>query len=235
MKMSNDKITLSILIPAYKEEENLKVLLPRLKEITASLPFSSETIIIDQIKSQDGTKEICMENDVKYLNRQGDNLYSSAVKTGIRYAKGDLILFMDADGSHSPEFITNLVREIDHFDVVIASRYVEGGDTENNRFLIILSWFVNFLYSKMLNIKCKDVSNSFKLYRASLLKSLTLNAKNFDIIEEIMYKICKFHRDVKIKEIPFCFQKRLFGTSKRNLWAFAISYLLTLFRLRFGK
>ena len=229
------EIEISVCIPAYKEEENLKVLLPRIKAVLDSVPFASEVLIIDQMIPQDNTKDVCMLYGVTYLNREGDNLYHSAVKTGINYANGKYILFMDADGSHAPEFIGEMINERETNDVVIASRYVEGGSTENKKILILLSWIVNKLYSKVLKIKCKDVSNSFKLYRAELLKDLKLYSKNFDIIEEIMYKIFKNNPNVKVKEIPFCFKKRMFGNSKRNLVAFSISYVFTLLRLRFGK
>lgn len=225
---------LTVVIPAYREEENLKVLLPRLTKSLKSGNIDYEVLIVDTEAPMDNAASICSENGVTYINRTGGNDYGDAIRTGIRAAKGKYILFMDADGSHSPEFITELLPYRYDFDVVIASRYVKGGDTENPKILIYMSWVLNLSYALILNIKCKDVSNSFKLYKSDQLKSLNLYCHNFDIVEEILYKLNKKY-PIKIKEIPFTFKKRLFGESKRNLPLFMLTYLYTLMKLRFGK
>lgn len=226
---------LCVVIPAYLEEENLRLLLPRLRQVLGSLGVRHEVLVVDAHEPLDNTKDVCDEFNARYLNRSGGNLFGDAIKTGIRETYGEYTIFMDGDGSHSPEFIRNLYGGLEDNDIVIASRYVEGGSTDNTRILIVMSHMVNLLYSLILNLKCKDVSNSFKIYRTSLLKGLTLRCDNFDIVEEILFKIKKSHRDVKIKEIPFAFKKRMFGHTKRNLFAFMFSFLITLIRLRFGK
>jgi dolichol-phosphate mannosyltransferase len=63
--------------------------------------------------------------------------------------------------------------------------------TDNNRILILMSWVVNIVYSIVLNLRCKDVSNSFKLYRGDLLRNLNLYCNNFDIVEELLFKLKK--------------------------------------------
>jgi dolichol-phosphate mannosyltransferase len=140
---------------------------------------------------------------------------------------------MDADGSHPPEFIKNLWAESQDNDVVIASRYIDGGATDNNLTLVMMSLLVNRIYSLVLNLKCKDVSNSFKLYRASHLKRLHLVSNNFDIVEEILFKLKRSSPSTRILEIPFTFKKRMFGNTKRNLFLFTLSFIFTLIRLRF--
>jgi dolichol-phosphate mannosyltransferase len=139
---------------------------------------------------------------------------------------------MDADGSHAPEFIHNLWAERGKYDIVIASRYVEGGYTENSAPLRLMSRVLNWTYSLILNLPYKDVSNSFKLYRGSLLKGLKLRCDNFDIVEEILYKIVRLNPGLPVKEIPFSFKKRMFGETKRSLLLFIFTYLVTMIRLR---
>ena len=95
-----------------------------------------------------------------------------------------------------------------------------------------MSKVLNISYSIVLGIKCKDISNSFKLYQTNDLKSITLKCNEFDIVEEIIFKINKA-RKIALKEIPFNFQKRNFGKSKRNLIVFIFKYLITLIKLRF--
>lgn len=231
--MSN--LDLSIILPAFLEEENLRLLLPRLKATLDSISETSEIVIVDTVKALDNTEDVCREYQVKYFNREKGNTYGDAIRTGIKKAQGRKIIFMDADGSHSPEFIPKLVEFKDSYDIIIASRYVDGGFTENSKVLIIMSRILNFSYSAFLNINCKDVSNSFKLYDAGLIKKLNLHCNNFDIVEEILYKISKNNKNIQIKEIPYTFKARIFGKTKRNLVIFIITYIFTMLKLKFGK
>ena len=232
--MSNN-IKVSVIIPSYLEEENLRIIIPRLKDEMQKIDSDYEILIVDTMRAMDHTEDVCKDKNIIYLNRKKGNNYGDAVRTGIDNANGEYIIFMDADGSHSPEFISKLYAYKDEYDVVIASRYIDGGATDNNRILIIMSWLVNVIYSMILNLKCKDVSNSFKLYRGALLKKLNLYCNNFDIVEEILFKLKKINKSLKIKEVPFSFKKRMFGQTKRNLFLFMVSYIFTLLKLRFGK
>jgi dolichol-phosphate mannosyltransferase len=228
-----DNIKLSLIMPCYLEEENLRLLLPRLiKELTMiGDPF--EILIIDTMQTLDNTKEVCKANNVTYIPRETGNNYGDAIRTGIKYAKGEYTIFMDADGSHSPEFVHNLYKYKNECDVVIASRYITGGSTDNSRFLILMSYITNITYSRVLNLPYKDISNSFKLYKTRYLKGLALKCKNFDIVEEILYKIKKDHREINVLEIPYSFKERMFGHTKRNLFFFILTYIFTIIRLRF--
>ena len=229
----NSDLVISVVIPAYQEEENLRIILPRLKQTLSTLPFGSEIIVVDTMQEMDNAKEVCTLHGADYVNREQGNNYGDAIRTGIKIAKGKYTICMDADGSHTPEFIHKLIEHRDEFDVVIASRYIDGGTTDNSKILIFMSLVVNIVYSVFLGIKCKDVSNSFKLYQAEQLKSLHLKCANFDIVEEILFKLVKAKKTLKIKEVPFYFKKRMFGHTKRNLVAFMFSYLFTIIKLKF--
>lgn len=232
--MAND-VGLSVVLPAYMEEENLRLLLPRLKTIITEIDVSGEIIVIDTLFPKDNTREVCELNGVRYVNRQGGDSYGAAIRTGIEKALGDFVVFMDADGSHPPEFIRKLWNERNCADVICASRYIDGGDTDNSRVLVFMSFVVNVVYSIVLGLKCKDISNSFKLYRGTMIKSLKLQCNHFDIVEEMLYKLKKNNRELRIKELPFSFKRRMFGTTKRNLLVFVFSFAVTLLRLRFGR
>lgn len=226
---------LSVILPAYSEEENLRLLIPRIRHACEELSQDHEILVIDTMAPTDGTPELCQEEGIRYLNRTGGNLYGDAIRTGIAAASGRHVIFMDADGSHPPHFLNDLFRERHRADIVVASRYVEGGFTENNAVLIWMSWIVNVGYRVVLGLKCKDVSNSFKLYPGAALRNVQLRCNNFDIVEEILYKIMRQNPRFRIKEVPFSFKKRMFGQTKRNLVSFIFSYVVTLFRLRFGR
>lgn len=226
---------LSVVIPAYHEEENLRVLLPRLNATLSGAHLAHEVLVIDTQAPLDNTREVCEQWQVRYVPRRGSNMFGDAIRTGLAEARGEWILFMDADGSHTPEFIPKMLELRASSDVVIASRYVPGGYTENSRILVLMSHVVNIVYRVVLGLRCKDVSNNFKLYRASLLQGLELRCNNFDVVEELLYKLCRRHPAVRIAEVPFSFKKRMFGKTKRNLFVFMLSYVFTLLRLRFSK
>lgn len=227
-------VDLSIIIPSYMEEQNLRLLAPRIISTLDKTDLKCEVLIIDTQTPLDSTKNLCLDFNLSYLPREDDNSYGSAVRTGIRKSLGDYVVFMDADGSHNPEFILELLKYKKEYDVVIASRYIDGGNTENSPILILMSKIVNIGFSIVLNIKCKDISNSFKLYNGKMLRDLNLRCHNFDIVEEILYKLIRNSKNsVEIKEIPFTFKQRMFGLTKRNLFKFVITYFYTLIKLRF--
>lgn len=230
----NQAITLSVVLPSYLEEENLRLLLPRLKHALEHLGVSHEIIVVDTHKPLDATELACQELQVGYVARQPANFFGDAVRTGIATARGQWIIFMDADGSHNPEFVASLWAHSASSDIVIASRYVAGGFTENSASLVLMSRVLNMTYRWVLGLKVKDVSNSYKLYRGELLRELKLHCSNFDIVEEILFKIRRKHPQVRMTEVPFTFKKRMFGETKRNLFLFLFSYLVTIIRLRFS-
>jgi len=221
---------LSVVLPCYLEEENLRVLLPRLVVVLEGQ--DAEVIVVDTVEARDGTPAVCAEHGVGYVNRQGGDAFGNAVRTGIREAKGAWVLFMDADGSHDPEFIPRLLGARDRADVVVASRYVEGGALENPWHLRAMSRALNATYGLVLGIRCRDISNSFKLYRGDWLRELDLKSDNFDVIEEILFRMGRRHPGMRIVELPFTFRKRLHGQTKRDLVRFVVTYLVTLARLR---
>ena len=224
---------ISVVMPAYQEEENLRLLLPRMIEELVNLAEPWEVLVVDTMIPLDATKDVCDKNQIRCVPRQGGNNYGDAVRTCIQEARGDFVILMDADGSHSPNWIPKLYAHRNRHDVVIASRYIEKGFTENNWALVMMSRALNWTYSFVLNIKCKDVSNSFRLYRRDQIQKLSLKCQHFDIVEEILIKLSRQNHTLSIHEVPFTFKQRMFGKTKRNLFLFILTYLITLLRLRF--
>lgn len=227
---------LSVVIPAYREEANLKELLPRLSTVLAALDVSSEVIVVVERDASGATMNLYESNGARPVRRVPDDLFGDAIRTGLATVQASRwVIVMDADGSHAPETIPRLLAEASadsSVDVVIASRYVSGGSTENPLPLIVMSRVLNALYAVVLGLKCRDVSTNFKLYRAPLLGGIQLRCKNFDVVEEILVRLRSQKRDLCIVEIPDAFLQRVHGESHRRLGVFVVSYLLTLARLR---
>lgn len=226
------ELELSVVLPSYLEEENLRLLLPRLHHVLRRGGEPFEIVVVDTPTPLDQTREACEEHGARYLPRVGGETYGDAIRTGIAAAKGRRVLLMDADGSHAPEFIPHLLAERDRADVVIASRYIAGGRSENSLPLRWMSIVLNLSYAWILGLRCKDVSNSFKLYDGAKIRALKLKCDNFDIVEEILFKLARATPGLRIVEVPFTFKKRMFGETKRDLIAFIFTYLYTIIKLR---
>lgn len=219
---------LSVVLPAFEEAENLAWFLPRLRGVLGDLGVRHEILVIDTSIPRDDTPGTCREQGVGYFNREGGDLYSHAVKTGIARSRGRWVVMMDCDGSHDPEVIPRLWAQRVRANLVVASRYVRGGHTENPAILVGLSLLVNLAFRWVLRLRCRDVSNSFRLYEGEELRALRLECSNFDIVEEILIKLSFGRPGFSVREIPFTFGRRRAGRTKRDLVAFALSYLSTL-------
>ena len=181
----------------------------------------------------DDTYEVCKNNNAVYIKRENGNSYGDAIRTGITKSKGKYILIMDADGSHEPKSICKLYNKTNEdYDLVIGSRYIKGGKTDNNFILKLMSWLLNVTYKFIFNLKVNDCSNSFRLYKSEKLKKLNLVCNNFDIVEEILIKLFKYNKNILVSEVPNHFKKRDEGVSKRDLIKFVFSYINTIKRLK---
>ncbi len=219
-------------MPAYREAESLRTLLPVLVPAVIALSSSSEIIVADSLTPLDDTAEVCAANGVTCIPRTGGNLYGDAVRTGIQRSRGRYVLLMDSDGSHNPAELDKLWQRRGTADVIIGSRYVPGGNTENPAVLILMSRVLNLAYKFAFRLPVADVSNSLRLYRGDQLRPLHLVSNNFDIVEEILIRLVAGDCHASTAEVPVTFEQRKAGVSKRNLPAFMLSYFSSMAKMR---
>lgn len=224
---------ISVILPAYREADNLRKILPYLKRNLDRLEVPYEVLVIDTMEPLDNAKEVCDKNNVRYVPRKNGNYYGDAIRTGFGEAKGKYIVVMDADGSHDARYIRRFYSRITKgkWNLIIGSRYCRGGSSDNNLVQKFMSWMLNFIYCIIFGLRVKDVSNSFRMYTGDMVRRLELECDNFDIVEEILIKMSVLSPELRILEVPISFHKRQFGESKRNLVQFIISYLSTIKKL----
>src|SRR5665647_931467 len=134
---------ISVVLLAYKEAENLKILLPKIVESLQRTGTDFEIILIDAETPLDETPEICSQYCIRYYNQEEAH-YAGAFRTGIKYATKERTLVLDCDGSHNPEAIAGIYRKsLEGYDLVIGSRYCKGGKTNDSA--------ASFMMSKVLN------------------------------------------------------------------------------------
>lgn len=217
---------------AYHEEENLKVLIPKIREAMALTGVPYEIEVIDTETPTDGTPEFCRKWGVRYYSQEEPG-FGGAFRTAIKYVDYELFLILDSDGSHDPRYIPAMYRKYveDRCDLVIGSRYVRGGKTCDSISSVIMSRILNGLYRPCLGIKARDISTDYRLYDAAQLKQVQLENVYFDVLQEVLMKLKLNNPHFRIGEVPITFEKRMYGESKRNLIPFIISYIKTLAKL----
>jgi dolichol-phosphate mannosyltransferase len=136
---------------------------------------------------------------------------------------------MDADLSHPAQFVEELWNRRNEADVLIASRYVDGGSAEMTLTRCALSRILNSTFGLLLALPFRDLSSGFRLYKRDAVATLDLCSRDFDVLEEILIKL--FVNKYVIREVPFHYKPRGTGRSHARLLKFGWAYLRTLVRM----
>ena len=225
---------LSVVLPAYGELENLRGLIPSIRLVTQQVCRSEILVVLPTVTESSEIREIEMLG-ARVIIRSPSDSFGDALRSGFLAvgSTSNYVITMDADGSHDPSRIPEMMAVSDQADVVVASRYIRGGKTDNSFFLRTMSQALNLAFRITLQIKCRDVSTNFKRYRASDIRELEVTSRDFDVVEEILFRIkIKHGKEFVVAEVPDHFRERQFGTTKRKLGPFVISYITTLIKLR---
>lgn len=223
---------LSIIVPTYNERENLKELVER---IFNSLKGSKFELIIVDDNSPDGTGKLADKlaserKNMTVVHRQGKLGLGTAVLDGVKVADGEVIGVMDADLQHPPELLkTMLEKAEDGADIVIASRYIEGGKTEGwSFFRKAVSKGATWLSHLSLpqTKKVKDTQSGYFLFKRQVIENVPIDVKGFKLLVEILAK----GKYKKVVEVPYTFKIRKAGKSKLGSMQI-LSYVKQLLRL----
>lgn len=226
---------ISLVIPTFNEAENIPIIVDTIFNILKHKGLDGEVIIVDD-DSPDGTWEIAESlktvYNVKVLRRLDKRGLSSAVIDGFKMASGDIIGVMDADMSHPPEKIPELLEPIisNKSDIVIGSRYVEGGRIENWPLGRKLSSRIATLAVRGLT-RVRDPMSGFFFFRQGVIEGIELSSKGFKIGLQIIVK-GKYNNTT---EVPINFRDRKHGHSKLGFSVVLYDLLLVskLYLMRF--
>ena len=227
---------LSIIIPVYNEEKSILEVIKKVKEVKLN-NIIKEIIIVDDF-STDNTKKILSElkdSSLKIFFHQKNIGKGAAVRTGLKYTTGDIIIIQDADQEYNPEEYEKLLKPI----IENKTKVVYGSRTEairkNLKKMYKLHYFGNLFLTIMTNIlygaKITDMETGYKMFRKEVIEKMNLKAKRFDFEPEITAKILK--RGYKITEIPIYFVGRKFNEGKKITWKDGIKALYYLIKYRF--
>ena len=194
---------LSILIPAFNEEQTIKPILDVLKDLSLDYPLEKEVIVVND-SSTDRTREI-IENyivsnpdfPVFLYNHQFNQGKGAALHKAIELATGDLIVIQDADLEYDPNEYNILLKPMmsGRADVVYGSRFMGG-----NAHRVLFFWhtignkFLTNLNNAFTNLNLTDMETCYKLFKADILKGLDLKEKRFGFEPEVTAKICRIQK-----------------------------------------
>ena len=228
-----------IIIPTYNEKDNIDKII---NEIFLQSIDNLEILIVDD-NSIDGTKEILdklkSQNKINLIERSSKQGLASAYIEGFKYAiehNFDFIIQMDADFSHNPKYLNEIISNLKTYDVVIASRNIKGGNTKGWSLFrnLISKWGSNYA-RLILNCTINDLTGGFNGWKHETLKKINLDkiiSKGYLFQVEMKYKAYK--SKAKIIEIPIIFEQRKHGKSKMSLAIFFEAFF-NVIKIRFDK
>jgi dolichol-phosphate mannosyltransferase len=210
-----------VIMPTYNERPNLEAIAGRVR---AALP-EADLLVVDD-NSPDGTGDIAdklAETDphVQAMHRTGKAGLGKAYIAGFSWALEhgyDVIVEMDADGSHQPEHLPTLVGALARADLAIGSRWVRGGKVVNwPKSREVLSRGANIYTRLMLGLGVRDATAGFRAYRASALRTISLDqvqSTGYCFQIDLTMRIAQ--AGLKIVEVPITFVEREHGASKMS-------------------
>ncbi len=215
---------ITIVLPTYNEAENL----PKLVSALFSLPLDLSVLVVDD-NSPDGTGMVADDlskqhpGNLHVLHRAGKLGLRSAYIEGFQKAfdlGANAVVQMDADFSHDPAVLPEMARSLASHDVVIGSRYVEGGSLDESWpfWRKALSGFGNFYARTILNSPLHDMTTGFRMWRREALQNMPLDrirSTGYIFLVEMAY--VAYLMGFRISEVPIHFADRRWGKSKMSL------------------
>jgi dolichol-phosphate mannosyltransferase len=211
----------AVIIPTYNELDNLEAIVDRVR---AGVP-AADILVVDD-NSPDGTGELAdklaaTDPSIQVMHRTGKNGLGAAYIAGFRWALDRgyaAIVEMDADGSHQPEQLPRLLRELERSDLVIGSRWVPGGQVVNwpwSRQLLSRSG--NTYVRLMLGMGLRDATGGYRAYRATTLRRIELDqVRSQGYCFQVDLTFRTLSAGMKVTEVPITFVERAQGSSKMS-------------------
>ena len=225
---------ITVIIPTYNEKESIESLIDDLCDrVFKEIPQHSLSILVVDGNSPDGTSKTVEEVRARYSNvfllketekRGIGAAYAVGIRHAIENLRADAVIEFDGDGQHNPDDIVRLVHEFDNgFDLVIGSRYVEGGSVPKEwaPWRKFLSKFGSLFARIVLGLKTHDNTSGFKLTRVKgfgeylPLDEESLLSRYYAYKIQFLYEVTK--RGAKVAEVPIQFRERELGSSKSTL------------------
>lgn len=208
-----------LIIPAYNEEESLKLTIDSIYAVNAEVDF-----LVVNDGSKDGTVEVCRENQYPFLDLPTNLGLAGALQAGMKYAYRhgyDCVVQFDADGQHLPEYIKPLEEAVKSSDIAIGSRFVDKKKPVSMRMLgsNLISAAIKITTGKTL----KDPTSGMRAFNKRMIKQFALGLNFGPEPDTVSYLIKR--ANAKVVEVPVEMAERTAGESYLNVWT-SITYMM---------
>lgn len=229
--------SLSIIIPAYNEEQTIRKLLDKVCAVTLIEGISKEILVIDD-GSSDSTNDIVAEyisslgvKNIRLISQERNQGKGNALRKGIEVATGDFIIIQDADLEYDPEDYNLLLPHLLNGEkVVYGSRFLRKENKHSYQSFyyggLLVTFFTNLLFLQ----KLTDEPTCYKAFETNFLKSIPLKCTGFEFCPEVTAKTAK--KGIKIKEVPIHYYPRSIEQGKKIKWTDGLDALWTLLKYR---
>ena len=208
-------VLVSIIIPAFNEENNIGNVLAELHEFTRSIQMNHEIIVVDD-GSYDKTKEVANRNGAKVLSNKTNHGKGYSLKSGFENAKGEIIVTMDADGSHDPQDIEKLILTLlNGADIALGSRFntAEGRKT-TTRVNLFGNRLITLIFLIITGSVVTDSQSGFRAYKSQVLREMEVTSTGYEVETELTLK--PIIKGYSLIEVPIFVRKRTSGLSRLN-------------------
>lgn len=186
--------SISAVLPAFNEEENIEAAALKMLETLKTLPFPDYEVIIVNDGSRDRTGEIgdalaAQHPQIRVIHHPTNLGYAQALRTGFTNAKSDLIFYTDSDNQFDVRELKNFIAPIEDYDMVCGFRIYRYDPFTR----LFLSWGFNLLVRIIFRIRVRDIDCAFKLFRREIFDKVTIESQKFFVDAEILAK-ARYHK-----------------------------------------
>ncbi|MEM3769709.1 MAG: glycosyltransferase family 2 protein [Candidatus Bathyarchaeia archaeon] len=217
---------ISVVIPAYNEEKTIGSVIEETLQVMDSLGLPYEIIVVDD-GSTDGTKEIASKYKARVLSNGRNQGKGYALRKGFQHARGEIVVTIDADGSHKPKEIPDLLYPLfNGADIVAGSRFLGKGEDYTSKLHMLGNHLINMTIMLLTRKLITDSQTGLRAFKRKLLEKVNLESYGYEIETEITVKGLK--NGFKFQEIPISCQKREHSVSRLRILSDGFKILKTI-------
>jgi ubiquinone/menaquinone biosynthesis C-methylase UbiE len=223
--MPDQSLDLSVFLISQPETESRERLLSSIHASLSRLDVEYEVLIAAD-RAGEGTRPPVEQHGARLISPPGMD-YGTLLRSAIQEARGSYIITLDGDQAPPFDFLCDLWNARSDGEIVIGSRYIDGGAANMPAARRTLSRLLNFVFSRGLDLRVRDMSSAFRLYKSSVAKRLLTDSQGYDVLQEILVKALM--EGYQIREIPFHYRST--DPAYSRLVEFGWAYLKTFGRL----